>query len=61
MSWIKLTDNEGNRICVNTDRVEEIKEKIYNNGKKKTLIFFTDDTNEMVKELYDFILSQLEM
>ena len=35
MSWIKLTDHLGNKICVNTDRIEEIKEKIYNNGKRK--------------------------
>lgn len=61
MSWIKLTDSLGNRICVNTDRIEEIKEKTYFNGEKDTQIFFSDDTIETVKESYDFVLSQLEM
>ena len=61
MNWIKLTDSLGNRICVNTDRIEEIKERIYNNGKKETQIYFCDDTQEIVKESYDFVLSQLEM
>ena len=61
MSWIKLTDSLGNRICVNTDRIEEIKEKICFNGEKDTQIFFSDDAIETVKESYDFVLSQLEM
>lgn len=61
MSWIKLTDILGNRICVNIDRVEEIKEKIYENGEKETQIFFTDETEETVKESYDFVLSQIAM
>ena len=61
MSWIKLIDDSGNRICVNTDRIEEIKERIYYNGEKEVQIFFGDDTHEIVKESYDFVLSQLEM
>ena len=61
MSWIKLTDDLGNRICVNTDRIEEIKERIFRNGEKEVQIFFTNDTQEIVKESYDFVLSQLEM
>lgn len=61
MSWIKLTDTLGNRICVNTDKIEEIKERIYHNGEKEVQIFFSDDTQELVKESYDFVLSQLEM
>lgn len=61
MKWIKLTDIFGNRICVNVDRVEEIKERLYKNGDKDTQIFFSDDTQETVKESYDFILSLLEM
>lgn len=61
MSWIKLTDNSGNRICVNTDRIEEIKERIFHNGEKEVQIFFTNDTQEIIKESYDFVLSQLEM
>jgi uncharacterized protein YlzI (FlbEa/FlbD family) len=61
MSWIKLTDVSGNRICVNTDKVEQIKEKICYNGEKETQIFFSDNTQETVKESYDFVLSQLEM
>ena len=61
MSWIKLTDNLGNRICVNTDRVEEIKERMCRDVEKEVQIFFSDDTAEIVKESYDFILSQLEM
>ena len=61
MSWIKLTDTLGNRICVNTQAVEEIKEKICYNGEKDTQIFFSDDTQETVKESYDFVLSQLEI
>ena len=61
MSWIKLTDTLGNRICVNTDKIEEIKEKICYNGEKETQIFFSDNTQETVKESYDFVLSLLEM
>lgn len=61
MSWIKLTDDLGNRICVNTDRIEEIKERIFHNGEKEVQIFFSNDTQEIVKESYDFVLSQLEM
>lgn len=61
MSWIKLTDGLGNRICVNTDRIEEIKERIYYDGEKGVQIFFSNDTQEIVKESYDFVLSQLEM
>jgi hypothetical protein len=48
-------------ICVNTDRIEEIKERIYCDGEKEVQIFFSDDTQEIVKESYDFVLSQLEM
>lgn len=61
MGWIKLTDSLGNRICVNTDRIEEIKERIFRNGEKEVQIFFTNDTQEIAKESYDFILNQLEM
>lgn len=61
MSWIKLTDGLGNRICVNTDRIEEIKERIHCDGKNEVQIFFSDDTQEIVKESYDFVLNQLEM
>ena len=61
MSWIKLTDNLGNRICVNTDKIEEIKERIYRNGEKEVQIFFSDDTHETIKESYDFVLSQIVM
>lgn len=61
MSWIKLTDVLGNRICVNTDRIEEIKERMYHDGEKGAQIFFSDDIQETVKESYDFVLSQLEM
>jgi len=61
MSWIKLTDDLGNRICVNTDKIEEIKERTFRNGEKEVQIFFTDNTHEITKESYDFVLSQLEM
>ena len=61
MSWIKLTDVSGNRICVNTDKVEEIKERRHDNKEKEVQIFFNDNTVETVKESYDFVLSQLEM
>lgn len=68
MSWIKLTDVSGNRICVNTDKVEQIKERMYNEIERRYLdkekgveIFFSNDSIEMVKESYDFVLSQLEM
>ena len=59
MGWIKLTDGLGNRICVNTDRIEEIKERIYYNDEKEVQIFFSDNTQEIIKESYDFVLSQL--
>ena len=59
MGWIKLTDGLGNRICVNTDRIEEIKERIYYNDEKEVQIFFSDNTQEIIKELNDFVLSQL--
>lgn len=61
MSWMKLTDGLGNRICVNTDKIEEIKEIMYCDGEKEVQIFFSNDTQERVKESYDFVLSQLEM
>ena len=61
MSWIKLTDVLGNRIYVNTDRIEEIKERMYTDGEKEVQIFFSDDTREVVKESYDFVLSQLKV
>ena len=60
MSWIKLTDSLGNRICVNTDRIEEIKERTFRNGQKEVQIFFANDTQEIIKESYDFVLSKLE-
>lgn len=59
MKWIKLTDNNGDRICVNTERIEEIKEIVYYNGEKDTQIFFSNDIIETVQESYDFVLSQL--
>ena len=61
MSWIKLTDALGNRICVNTDRIEEIKERMYRDGEKEVQIFFSNDTQETVKESYDFVLNQITM
>lgn len=59
MKWIKLTDNNGDRICVNTERIEEIKERVCYNGEKDTQIFFSNDIIETVQESYDFVLSQL--
>ena len=59
MNWIKLTDNRGDRICVNIDKIEEVNERTFYNGEKETQIFFTDDTQETVQESYDFVLSQI--
>lgn len=59
MKWIKLTDNLGNKVCINVESIEEIKEKIYNDGEKSTQILFSNDKIEIVKEKYDFVLSQL--